>query len=199
MKHFAKREDMMITTADKVGAVVIMDTENYINKANRQLSDKSNSKIFQTDPTLQHNKMVNDTFGRFKNKNLISKKNCRRTENNKSTDTKIYITPKKHKENDPRRSAINAINCHTSEISGFLDHHLQPIVKEIPSYIKDTNDFVDKINKFKFPENSFLVTRDVKALYTNIPNKEAIAAVKRKHGNYTNKTVATKVTTTFNF
>ena len=38
---------------------------------------------------------------------------------------------------------------------------------------------------------------DVKALYTNIPNNESIAAVKRKHDNYTKKTVATKVITTF--
>ena len=30
---------------------------------------------------------------------------------------------------------------------------------------------------------------DVKALYTNIPNKEGIAVVKRKHGNYTRKAI----------
>ena len=34
-------------------------------------------------------------------------------------------------------------------------------------------------------------------LYTNIPNNEGIAAVKRKHDNFTQKTVATKVMTTF--
>ena len=38
---------------------------------------------------------------------------------------------------------------------------------------------------------------DVKALYTNIQNNEVIAAVKRKHDNYTKKAVATKVITTF--
>ena len=38
---------------------------------------------------------------------------------------------------------------------------------------------------------------DVKALYRNIPNNESIAAVKGKCDNYTKKTVATKVTTTF--
>ena len=38
---------------------------------------------------------------------------------------------------------------------------------------------------------------DVKALYKNIPHNEGIAAVKRKNDNYTKKTVATKVITTF--
>ena len=64
-------------------------------------------------------------------------------------------------------------------------------------YIKDTNDSVNKINNFKLQKNSFLVTMDVKALYTNIPNNKSIAAVKEKCDNYTNKSVATKVITTF--
>ena len=45
------------------------------------------------------------------------------------------------------------IECHTSEISRFVDHHLQPLVKQIPSYIKDTNDFINKVNNFSVPVN----------------------------------------------
>ena len=51
-----------------------MDTENYIKKDNCQLSDKKNYKILQTDPTLQHNQMVNDRLDWFKNENLLFKK-----------------------------------------------------------------------------------------------------------------------------
>ena len=69
----------------------------------------------------------------------------------------------------------NLINCHTSEISCFVDHHLQPLVREIPSYIKDTNNFIKKIDNFAVPPNSFLVTMEVKLLYTSIPNNEGIA------------------------
>ena len=70
----------------------------------------------------------------------------KRTENNKFKDTKTL--PKIHNENNPGRPIINAVKCRTSEISCFVDHQLQPLVKEIPSYIKDTNDFVNKINNF---------------------------------------------------
>ena len=38
---------------------------------------------------------------------------------------------------------------------------------------------------------------DVKALYTNIPNNQGIAAVKQKHGHCTKITVAAKVIATF--
>ena len=40
MEELTKRKDIIITNADKGGAVVIMDVEKYINEGNRQLSDK---------------------------------------------------------------------------------------------------------------------------------------------------------------
>ena len=40
MEELTKRKDIVITNADKGGAVVIMDVEKYINEANHQLSDK---------------------------------------------------------------------------------------------------------------------------------------------------------------
>ena len=74
MEELAKRKDVIITNADKCGAVVIMDVEKYINEANRQLSDKRNYKKLQEDPTLQHSNLINDTFDKFKKENLLSKK-----------------------------------------------------------------------------------------------------------------------------
>ena len=89
------------------------------------------------------------------------------------------------------------MNCHTSKISRFVDHHLQPLVREIPSYIKNTNDFINKINNFAVPPNSLLVTMDVNSLYINIPNNEEIASVKKKCDIYLKKTISTKIITTF--
>ena len=48
----------------------------------------------------------------------------------------------------------------------------------IPSYIKDTTDFLNSIHKIpKLPDDTLLVTVDVKSLYTNISHKGGIAAV----------------------
>ena len=70
-------------------------------------------------------------------------------------------------------------------------------MREIPSYIKDINDFINKIDNFTVPPNSFLVTMDVKSLYTSIPNNEGIASVKKKYDHYPNNTIPTKIITTF--
>ena len=47
-----ERTDIMITNADKDEPLVFMNTDDYINEANRQLSDKDNYKQLPHDPTL---------------------------------------------------------------------------------------------------------------------------------------------------
>ena len=46
------------------------------------------------------------------------------------------------------------------------------------SYIKDTNDFLDKVRKLKnLPSNSILVTADVVGLYPSIPHDSGLEAL----------------------
>ena len=97
----------------------------------------------------------------------------------------FYLKPKLHKESVPSGPIINSVNCHTSKISEYVDYHLQPIVREIPSYVKDTNDFLQKLNAVEsVPDNSYLVPLDVKPLYTSNPNAEGIKAVKKSLDNH---------------
>ena len=53
------------------------------------------------------------------------------------------MIPKIHKANNPGRPVISSVNCHTSRISEFVDYYLQPEVKKLKSYVKDTTDFVN--------------------------------------------------------
>ena len=131
-----KRKDIIISNADKGGAVVIMDVEKYIKEANRQLSNKHKYKKLQEDPTLQHSNLVKDTIDRFKKENLLSKKLAAGLKSVKPKTPKFYISSKIHRENNPGRPVINSINCHAPEISRFVDHHLQPLVREIPSILR---------------------------------------------------------------
>ena len=53
-EELAKKKDLIITNADKVGAVVIMDIDSYIKEANRQLSVQASYKQLIQDPTFKH-------------------------------------------------------------------------------------------------------------------------------------------------
>ena len=110
---------------------------------------------------------------------------------------KFYLRPKIHKRGNPGRPVVSSVNCHTYNISKYVEYHLQPIVKEMLSYVKDTKDFIKKLNQVEeIPEGSLLVTLDVKSLYTNIPNNEGIKTLKKAYDKHPNKTVSTKVITT---
>ena len=137
MENLAKRKDFIITNADKGGAMVIMGTGRYIKEANRQLSDKANYRQLTQDPTLQHKRMVDQTIETFKNEELLPKKAADGLKVSNPKTTKIYISPKFPKPKNPGRQVISSIECHTSEISRFLNHHLRG----------KTNSFIYKIYK----------------------------------------------------
>ena len=106
-----------------------MDTDSYIKETNWQLSDKESYKQLIQNPILQHNRMVNWTIERFKNEKLLLQKADDGLKVTTPKTPKFYISPKIHKPNNPGRPVINSIECHTSEISRFIDHRLQPVVK----------------------------------------------------------------------
>ena len=92
--------------------------------------------------------MVNQTIERFKNEKLLPQKIADGLKITNPKTPKFYISLKIHKPNNPERPVINSPECHISEISRFVDHHLQPLVKQISSYIKDTNHFINRVNNF---------------------------------------------------
>ena len=71
-----------------------------------------------------------------------------------------------------------------STISAFVDQKVRPLVPEIKSYIKDTNDFLNKLGQMgELPEGSILCTIDVVGLYPHIPHSEGLEALKEALSN----------------
>ena len=135
-----------------------MELNDYIREAKRRLNDSKNYKVLAKDPTTTNNDLVNQTIDRFKKEQLINENIADGLKNQSPRTRQFYISPKTHKEDNPDRPVVSSINCHTVNISKYIDYHLQPIVKQTPSYIKDTSDFVYKINAVKsVPKSNYLV------------------------------------------
>ena len=60
MKELSEREDIIITKADKGGAVVIADVKDYMKEVEQQLNNTENYRKLQQDPTATNLKLVND-------------------------------------------------------------------------------------------------------------------------------------------
>ena len=88
----------------------------------------------------------------------------------------FYTLTKIHKPT-PVGRPISGCDGPTERISAFVDHLLQPIAQIQPSYLKDTADFINFIERTRLPPNTTLVSMDVTSLYTNIPQEEGINTV----------------------
>ena len=176
--NLQKRNDIIMTKADKGGAVVILDIKDYIDEANRQLNDTNN---YDFDPTELHTEKIKSEINNLKNENLLTLKTANSLLEEKIRTPEFHLLPKIHKANNPGRPVISSVNCHTSRISEFVDYYLQPEVKKLKYYVKDTTDFIKKIEVIDHvSDDSYLVSLNVRSLYTNIPPKEGIEAVKQK-------------------
>ena len=68
--------------------------------------------------------MVNQTIERFKNQKIPPQKTADGVKVSNLKTPKFYNSLKIHKPNNPGRPVINSIECHMSEISRVVDHHL---------------------------------------------------------------------------
>ena len=102
-----------------------------------------------------------------------------------------------HKENCPGRPIASTYDCPTVHISKFKDIIPSPLVQALPSFMKDTPQFLQIINDFEFAANAnhkpLLFIMDVTSLYTSIPHDGALKASKHFIDKHSNQTISTSI------
>ena len=95
-------------------------------------------------------------------KKLFSKLSCEQ-----NSFGKFRILPKLHKENFSVRPIINCKMHFTSNLCLLIDL-LQPFVKNMPSYIQDSQQLIQETTNLKLVDNVKLFSCDFESLYSNI-------------------------------
>ena len=185
-------QEYVIKPADKGGAIVIWSTTDYEKEALSQLNDNKYYEKIQAQPdmiiTAQTNTITNYVKDLFKFGDIDYKTLKYLLPPSPPRIPIFYLLPKIHKPNNPGRPIISGCDSPTDRLSSFIDTHLKPLCSSLPSYIKDTNHFLQTIFNITtpLPPNTILATIDVKSLYTNIPHDEGIRATLEalytKHG-----------------
>ena len=180
LEDLKSRDDIIITKADKGGAVVVQDVGDYIKEARRQLSDGTFYKKVKENPTNEHAALVENALDGLKHQGLLEAKIADQLKPVDPRTPKLYLLPKIHKPNNPGRPVVSSVGCHTERISAYVDHYLQPMNKQLPSYVQDTTDLIKKLESLPDDprDETILVTMDVRSLYTNIPNNEGMEAIR---------------------
>ena len=119
----------------------------------------------------------NAIFKVLKQKGKITEKQFKYfiIEHKKATNLgKMNLLPKIHKRlyDVPGRPVISNHGTPTEKASKFLDSHLQEVMQNGWSYMKNSGDFIMKIKHLKnIPDNAILMTADVVGLYPSIPHE----------------------------
>ena len=200
MRSLQNDRSVIIKPADKGSAVVVWDRQDYLKEAERQLSDSSiykEVKVTEKDLVDLVDKS-NKIFVDLERRNIIQEKekNYFKFNFKKATNVgKFYLLPKIHKSLSkvPGRPVISNCGMPTEKISEFLDHHLQPLMKQGESYIKDTGDFLEKLKRVgEIPKGAIFVTADVVGFYLGIPHDGGLEVLRKQYDKFKDKIVPTE-------
>ena len=117
----------LILTADKGVALVVMDKEDYVQKA-KELLDQPTYRTISSDPTTKYkNKLVN-LLKSIKAEGGMDETLYKRLYPTGAGSPKFYGLPKIHKEGIPLRPIVSSIGAVSYETSKELARILKPLV-----------------------------------------------------------------------
>jgi len=175
LKKLCNRKDIKISKSDKGDTVVVETMQRYTSDGLNHLSDQDIYHRIDKDLTIElHNKIqifINHCF----NRGLINHEVFRfLTQVDKPRTPFIYFLKKLHKTPIAVRPIVSNIQSPTCLLSQFMDNLLKPIVATKTHILKNTMQVITEVEQLHIPDNSLLVTADVKSLYPSIPIEESI-------------------------
>ena len=81
----------------------------------------------------------------------------------------------------PGRPIVSDINSESENVASFIDSYIKTKANIHPSYIKNTDDFLEKIRGMHLDSDSLLITLDVESMYTNIDHDQGIQAIRNAY------------------
>ena len=160
--------DIVIRRADKSNVYVILDRDEYLQKMDKILSDKTKFECVREDNTAAHKAKVN---------RLIASTNAKVGGVHFETIVGEYKTGyaygnvKIHKQGNPLRPIISQCPTPTYKLAKDLNKLIAPYIPAKYA-LKSTDEFTD-ILRCNTPKGT-LASLDVESLFTNVPVKDTI-------------------------
>ncbi len=196
LQNLMNDDTIIIKEADKGGAIVIMDKEFYRQKILELLNDPENYQKISANKDKKVLKLITNLTRKYADE-LTNKELDYLTQFNYKTSN-FYGLPKIHKsellneaikkqnkeyieitapQDLKMRPIVAGPSSPTHRLSNFIDLILKPLCKKVPSFLRDSVDFLNHLPE-NTKEESILTSFDVVSLYTSIPHdlgREAIS------------------------
>ena len=192
MKILRTNSEIIIKEADKGGATIIMNKGDYKELVETIL----NGEVYYTKLNTSPEKELNLKYKKFlqKFKSQMTEKEFDYLLNFEVKTNNFYGLPKVHKSKKSMKSVNQQIldmsksdlklrpivagpSCHTHRLSNLIDILLRPYTKHVTSSLRDTTDFLNNLPD-TILKDTILTSFDIEALYSNIPHKLGLEAIK---------------------
>ncbi len=208
--------EWIIKEADKGSGIVIMEKGFYVNAINEMLEDTSTYEIVHN---MTCTKLI-DRVKKFNKKweSILNQEEMKAIIEHDSSLATFYGLPKIHKSALIREATRNNQNsvvvncsepvdlkfrpiiscrqCPTTKLCEVLNNILQPFMEKVKYRLRDTYDFLKKC-----PENAeddtYFITADITALYTNITTEKGLEAISYYIDTYGNGIIPSRFTKEF--
>ena len=151
--------------------MVIMDRQDYINKANSLLNQNTYRSI-PRDPTNSIKNKLISILKRVKNQTGLDSNTYKSMYPTGCVPPKFYGLPKIHKPDTSLRHIVSS--CGSVTYAKIL----KPLVGKSPYHVNSTHDFVEQAKNITLAPGECLSSYDVSALFTSVPVHPALSIIK---------------------
>ena len=173
-------QSRVVLTADKGVAMVIMDKQDYTNKAQTLLQDTNTYKVLPKDPTSYLKNKFITLLKDIKQTGGLSTQKYKQLYPTSAVPPKFYGLPKIHKAGTHLRPIVSSRGSITYGVAKELSHIIKPLVGQSPHHLKSTQHFIQQLQGKKLEPGETIISFDVKALFTSVPVQPSIQIVKQR-------------------
>ncbi|XP_053567774.1 intraflagellar transport protein 80 homolog [Bombina bombina] len=170
---------IVIRTADKGGAVVVMNRDDSVTEAKRQLHNTRDYEKLPKDPTSTFKLQLKHILDDGREQGFLDDKTVKYLDVQFPRTPCFHHFPKVHKSTDnvQGRPIVIGIDSLLEQLSQWVDSILQPMVLTLVSYVRDTKHVINILNGFEWKKEYAWLTIDAVALYSSIPHMKGLQAI----------------------
>ena len=177
LKSLKNNSNIVIAPADKGCSVVVLDQSTYHQKAMEHLNDSNTYHKEDNDPSVQLRGKINRFLKSLLDSCIISKIEYQNLFANTSVIPLFYVLIKTHKTGYPIRPIVSFLESPSYNIAKFISKLLTPFTENSAHKLKNGYDLKNKLKNIVIPATHSLISFDVKALFTSIPQDFALECV----------------------
>nr|VZI51841.1 unnamed protein product [Spirometra erinaceieuropaei] len=171
-------KSIVILPADKGRSTVVLNKEDYVNKVEALLGDRTAYIPCEGDMTKALMSKINKDLASLRKSKAITRLDWQRMKPKDSAIARFYGLPKVHKPGTPLRPIVSLRGTPTFGLAKWLFQRLKFLTQGSETTIHSAERFLEKLQGIQLTDDEVMVSFDVVSLFTSIPQHLALKLCK---------------------